>query len=143
MLLTQGIPPAFRGGVHLFIPPTVIIGSESRVCQVAHYLRTDDVYCLPQVRRHRTSSPQGSSSKGCYLFRYHHGPINVHLEALFPYPLTVQHQIQPSYYSSVENERTDAGRDGRTRLARPNYPSRGRGQGKHHFPCSADYEHDW
>ena len=30
---------------------------------------------LPRVRRHWVSSPQGSSSSGCCLFRFHHGPI--------------------------------------------------------------------
>ena len=30
---------------------------------------------LPRVRRHRAISPQGSSSNGCCLFRYHHGLI--------------------------------------------------------------------
>ena len=39
---------------------------------------------LPRVRRHRASSPQGSSSNGCCLCSYHHGPINVRLS--FPTP---------------------------------------------------------
>ena len=39
---------------------------------------------LPRVRRHRASSPQGCSSNGCCLFRFHHGPINVRLS--FPTP---------------------------------------------------------
>ena len=30
---------------------------------------------LPSVRWHWVSSPQGSSSNGCCLFRFHHGPI--------------------------------------------------------------------
>ena len=30
---------------------------------------------LPKVCRRRASSPQGSSSNGCCLFRYNHGPI--------------------------------------------------------------------
>ena len=30
---------------------------------------------LPRVRRHRAGSPQGSSSNGCCLFRYNHGPF--------------------------------------------------------------------
>ena len=40
---------------------------------------------------------------------------------------------------SVENEQTDAGRDGRTRLARANL-RRERGQINTGFPCSADHE---
>ena len=42
----------------------------------------------------------------------------------------------------VENERADAGRDGRTILARPNLHSR-MGTGKFRFPCSADHKQDW
>ena len=34
---------------------------------------------LPRVHRHRASSPEGSSSNGCCLFRYHHGPIYMRL----------------------------------------------------------------
>ena len=34
---------------------------------------------LPRVRRHRASSAQGSSSNGCCLFRFHHGPIFMRL----------------------------------------------------------------
>ena len=45
---------------------------------------------------------------------------------------------QPIRFSlSVENERADAGRDGRTCLARPNSQAR-TGTGKFHFPCSVD-----
>ena len=47
-----------------------------------------------------------------------------------------KHQIQPE---CLENEQADAGRDGRTRLARPNSHER-TGQGSFHFPCSADHE---
>ena len=39
---------------------------------------------LTRGHRHRTSSPQGSSSNGCCIFRYHHGPINVRFS--FPTP---------------------------------------------------------
>ena len=39
---------------------------------------------MPRVRRHRARSPHGSSSNGCYLCRYHHGPITVRL--FFPAP---------------------------------------------------------
>ena len=45
---------------------------------------------------------------------------------------------------SVENEQAGAGRDGRTRLARPNYQARtGTEKYYFHFPCSADHEQDW
>ena len=49
-----------------------------------------------------------------------------------------KHQIQPEY----GDEQADAGRDCRTRLARPNL-RRERGQGNIHLPCSADREQDW
>ena len=39
---------------------------------------------LPRVRRHGASSPQGSSSNGCCLFRYHHGQTNVRLSFSTP-----------------------------------------------------------
>ena len=49
-----------------------------------------------------------------------------------------KHQSQPEY----EDEQADAGRDCRTRLARPNSQARTR-TGNIHFPCSADYDQDW
>ena len=42
----------------------------------------------------------------------------------------------------MENNKADAGRDGRPRLARPNSQARA-GTGKTHFPCSADHEQGW
>ena len=50
-----------------------------------------------------------------------------------------KHEIQPEY----GDEQADAGRDCRTRLARPNFLRRERGQGNNHFPCSADDKQDW
>ena len=49
-----------------------------------------------------------------------------------------KHQIQPEY----GDEQADAGRDCRTRLARPNPQARTR-TGKYSFPCFADHEQDW
>ena len=49
-----------------------------------------------------------------------------------------KHQIS----LSTKNEQVYAGRDGRTRLARPNSQAR-TGTGKYPFPCSADHEQDW
>ena len=49
-----------------------------------------------------------------------------------------KHQIQPDY----GDEQADAGRDCRTRLARPYSQARTR-TGKSHFPCSAAHEQDW
>ena len=50
-----------------------------------------------------------------------------------------KHNIQPEY----GDEQADAGRDCRTRLARPISIRRDRGQGNVHFLCSADHEQDW
>ena len=49
-----------------------------------------------------------------------------------------KHQIQPEY----GDEQADAGRDCRTRLARPNSQAR-TGRGNINFPCRADHEQDW
>ena len=85
LVLTQGIPPDFRGGFHLFISSTAIRrqpSGQSRVYR-ATQLRTDGVHCRESaIRRHRASSPQGSSSGGCCLFRYHHRPTFVRLASL-------------------------------------------------------------
>ena len=43
----------------------------------------------------------------------------------------------------MENEQADAGRESRTRLARPNSQPRKGTQGRIHFQCSADHEQDW
>ena len=48
-------------------------------------------------------------------------------------------QIQPDY----GDEQANAGRDGRTHLARSNYHKQTRAGEKKHFPCSADREQDW
>ena len=44
LVLTYGIPPEFRGGVHLFILYRHMSSGQSRVYRVAH-LRTDGVHC--------------------------------------------------------------------------------------------------
>ena len=55
LVLTHGIPPDFRGGVHLFIPPTAIASVASLSGHEIAYR-----WCsLPRVRRHRASSPRG------------------------------------------------------------------------------------
>ena len=79
-MLTHGIPPAFRDGVivHLFYTVNRHAPSgQSRLLSghaIAYRWRS-----LPRARRHRASSPQGSSSNGCCLFRYHHRAIYVRL----------------------------------------------------------------
>ena len=79
-MLFHGIPPAFYGGVHLFIPPTAI-GS---VPSLSGHAKAYRWRSLSRTRRHTASSPQGNSSYGYCLFRYHHGAINVHLS--YPTP---------------------------------------------------------
>ena len=49
-----------------------------------------------------------------------------------------KHQVQCEY----GDEQTGAGRDCRTRLAKP-IPQARAGTGNTHFPCSADHEQDW
>ena len=44
LVLTYGIPPEFRGGVHLFIYNRHTPSGQSRVYRVTH-LRTDGVHC--------------------------------------------------------------------------------------------------
>ena len=57
MVLTYGIPPEFRGGVHLWIYATRSVPSLSGHA-IAYRWRS-----LPRVRRHRASKPQGSSER--------------------------------------------------------------------------------
>ena len=82
LVLTCGIPPAFRDGVivHLFIRSTTI-GSVPSLSGHAIAYRWRP---LPVDRRRRASSLQGNSSNGCCLVRYHHGPFFVRLA--FPTP---------------------------------------------------------
>ena len=57
-MLTYGIPPEFRGGVHM--KPPYAIGSVPSLSghAIAYRWRS-----LPRVRRHRASKPQGSSER--------------------------------------------------------------------------------
>ena len=80
----------FPRGVHVFYSnhytpsghsPELI---RSRVCVPMAFTAERHTYILPRVRRHRASSPQGSSSNGCYHFAGQHGPMNVRLS--FPTP---------------------------------------------------------
>ena len=68
----------------LFIIPPTAIGSVPSLPghTIAYRWRS-----LLRVCRHRDNSPQGSSSNGCCLFRYHHRPIIVRLS--FPTPPTM------------------------------------------------------
>ena len=80
LVLTYGIPPEFRGGVHLWNRHTP--SGQSRVYRVTQ-LRTDGVHC-------RESAGTGPVNlkvvpvTGAALAD-HHGPINIRLS--FPHPL--------------------------------------------------------
>ena len=65
LVLTHGISPDFRGGVHLIIQPYAI-GSVPSLSSHAIAYRWRS---LSRGRRHRVSSPQGSSSNGRCLCR--------------------------------------------------------------------------
>ena len=64
-MLTHRISPDFCGSVYLFIPPYAFGPVPSLPGHAIAYRWRS----LPRVLRHRASSPQGSSSNGCYLCR--------------------------------------------------------------------------
>ena len=84
LVLTHGIPPEFRGGVHIFLPAPHTIGSVPSLSgnAIAYRLRS-----LRRVRWHRASSPQGSSGDGCCLCIT--ADQMLLCSSLFPHPLLV------------------------------------------------------
>ena len=84
LVLTHGIPPEFRGGVHILLPAPHTIGSVPSLSDhaIAYRLRS-----LPRVRWHRASSPQGSSSDWCCLCITTDQMLLC--SSLFPHPLLV------------------------------------------------------
>ena len=66
VVLTHGIPPAFRDGVHINYKLSTAIGTVPSLSGHAIAYRWRSVR---RVRRHRASSPQDSSSERCCLFR--------------------------------------------------------------------------
>ena len=90
-MLTHGIPPDHRSGVHLFKLPHDI-GSVPSLSGRAGAYRWRS---LPRVRRHRASGPQGSSSNRCCLC------ITIDqlmCASLFPHPLTIQYTVYTIIY---------------------------------------------
>ena len=83
LVLTHGVPPAFRDSVHSFIPSS----ANASVPSSSGHAKGRQWCSLTRIRRHRTSSPQGSCSDGCCLFRCHHGPINARFS--FPGPTII------------------------------------------------------
>ena len=65
LVLTHGIPPDFRGGVHLFIPPYAI----GPVPSLSGHAFSYRWRSLPRVRRHRASSPQVPVTGACCFCR--------------------------------------------------------------------------
>ena len=59
LVLTYGIPPEFRGGVHM--KPPYAIGSVPSLS--GHHVVAYRWRSLPRVRRHRASKPQGSCER--------------------------------------------------------------------------------
>ena len=77
-----------NGDREVFIFPiqltTSRIGSLNQLIHTLLHVMAIHTYTLPIGRRRRASSPQGSSSNGCCLFRSHCVPIFVRLS--FPTP---------------------------------------------------------
>ena len=83
-MLTHGIPPEFRGGVHIFLPAPHTVGSVPSLSGHAIAYRSRS---LPRVRWHRASSPQSTSSNGCCLCITMDQILLC--SSLFPHPLLI------------------------------------------------------
>ena len=92
LVLSQGISPVFRDGVHLFIP-SMSIGS---VPSFSGHALANRWRSPLRVHRRRVCSPQGCSSNGCSLFKCYHGPIDVRLSfsTLTQKVLEAKHDIE-------------------------------------------------
>ena len=99
-----------RGRPFIYLKPPYAIGSVPSLSghAIAYQWRS-----LPRVRRHRASSPQGCSSNGCCIFRYHHGSINVRLP--FPDALMV-YSIDYSIVKCVIQKGSEAVHTGINRI---------------------------
>ena len=74
LVLTHGIPPDFRGGVHVFVQPLAIGSVPSLSGHAIAY-----TWCSPpRVRRHRASSLMVVPVTGA-AFAGHHVPIDIPL----------------------------------------------------------------
>ena len=93
-VLTYGIPPDFRDGLHFFIPSTAIVSVPSLSGHEIAYRRRS----LPIDRRHRANSPQGTivpvTSSAAFA-----GITMDHFlcDSLFPHPLQVGVCIMVTY----------------------------------------------
>ena len=80
MVLTDGISPDFRGGVHLFIRPSAIGSVLNLSGHAIAYRRRS----LPRVRRHKATVVLKVVPVMGAAFAGHHEPVNVRLS--FPRP---------------------------------------------------------
>ena len=119
-----------------FMKPPYAIGSVPGLLGHAFAYRWRS---LPRVRRHRASKPQGSSERVLpwqitmdqlifaslshthYWYEMAYGGINKWTP---PRKSEGNPCLSTRFSLSVENEQADAGRDGRTRLTRPNSQAR-------------------
>ena len=83
LVLTYGIPPEFRGGVHLFNYNHHTSSGQSRVYRVTQ-LHTDGVHCRESAGTDRASKPQGSS------------------ERMLPWQVTMDRLIFAAYRRTIE-----------------------------------------
>ena len=82
LVLTYGIPPEFRGGVHLFIYNRHTPSSGQSLLEFIGSRKCVPMVSLPRVRRDGASKPQGSS------------------ERVLPWQVTMDQLIFASYMSN-------------------------------------------
>ena len=82
LVLTRGIPRAFRDGVHIFIPSTAI-GS---IPILSGHAMAYQWRSMARVHRRKVKSPEGSSSNGCPFFRYYGHELIFCAPFFFPHP---------------------------------------------------------
>ena len=88
MVLTHGIDPAFRDGVHIFIPSTIIGSVPSSPGRTGAYRWRSP----PRGRRRRASIVL----KGSFLFRFQHGPFIMRLP-FFPSTIGMYYSIKSAH----------------------------------------------
>ena len=81
LVLTYGIPPEFRGGVHYFFKNRHTPAGQSRVYRVTQ-LRTDGVHCRESAGTRHVKLKVVPNE--CCHFAGHHGPMKIRLS--FPRP---------------------------------------------------------
>ena len=69
ILLTGFLPISAAAAIYFYRQPPIVPSLSGHTIMIAYRWRSP-----PRVRRHRASNPQGSSSNGYCIFRYHPGP---------------------------------------------------------------------